>query len=61
MTSRLVWENCEELRVLTARNTMTRYWVPGNSGIRGNEKADGFPRHGLPTSVIDSEPHLGVP
>ena len=36
------------------------YWVPGHTGVRGNEIADGLARSGSALSFLGPEPALGV-
>jgi ribonuclease HI len=44
VTSRLVVECMDALSELAERNEVTLMWVPGHSGILGNEKADELAR-----------------
>lgn len=61
VTSRLVWECRQELEELAERNSVTLFWVPGHTGIDGNEKADELARNGSSTLYFGPEPALGVP
>ncbi|KAJ8910154.1 hypothetical protein NQ315_007483 [Exocentrus adspersus] len=60
VTSRLLWECWEELSDLARHNRVVLLWVPGHSGIKGNEKADGLARKGSSASYIGPEPAVGV-
>lgn len=59
-SSNLVWECTKLLQQLTERNTVNLYWVPGHSGIEGNEKADELARIGSTMSFTGPEPFCGV-
>ncbi|KAJ8914920.1 hypothetical protein NQ315_016074 [Exocentrus adspersus] len=60
VTSRLLWECWEELSDLARHNRVVLLWVPGHSGIKGNEKADELARKGSSVSYIGPEPAVGV-
>ncbi|KAJ8917941.1 hypothetical protein NQ315_002636 [Exocentrus adspersus] len=60
VTSRLLWECWEELSDLARHNRVVLLWVPGHSGIKGNEKADELARKGSSASYIGPEPAVGV-
>ncbi|KAJ8967871.1 hypothetical protein NQ317_006187 [Molorchus minor] len=49
------------LNDLASRNKMILTWVPGHSGVRGNEEADRLVREGLSMYPIGPEHILGVP
>ena len=40
VTSKLVWDCLELIKLLGRSNRMTLVWVPGQEVIEGNEKAD---------------------
>ena len=61
VSSRLVWECLGELEALARRNRIKLFWVPGHSGIQGNEKADELARQGSSASYLGPEPVLGIP
>ncbi|MBZ5796184.1 RNAse HI domain-containing protein, partial [Burkholderia contaminans] len=61
VTSRLVWECQRELTRLADHNKVTLTWVPGHTGIEGNEKADELARQGSSTPFTGAEPALGIP
>ncbi|KAJ8968475.1 hypothetical protein NQ317_013970 [Molorchus minor] len=59
--SRLVLECRKTLNDLASRNKVILTWVPGHSGVRGNEEADRLAREGSAMYPIGPEPILGVP
>ncbi|XP_011698268.1 PREDICTED: uncharacterized protein LOC105456144 [Wasmannia auropunctata] len=59
--SRLVWECKNALDRLSINNDVALVWVPGHSGIKGNEIADELARAGSSTRMVGPEPALGVP
>ncbi|KAJ8972490.1 hypothetical protein NQ317_010307 [Molorchus minor] len=59
--SRLVLECKKTLNDLASRNKVILTWVPGNSGVRGNEEADRLAREESAMHPIGPEPILGVP
>ena len=58
--SKLVWECIQSLAQLCQRNQINLYWVPGQCGIEGNEKADTLARLGSSTHFVGPEPFCGV-
>jgi len=44
ITSRLVWDCTTALQQLSSHNAVKLFWVPGHSGIYGNEQADQLPK-----------------
>jgi ribonuclease HI len=60
VTSSIVTEAVEALRVLATFNSVRLIWVPGHSGIPGNERADLYARRGAGSELIGPEPFLGL-
>ena len=60
MTSSLVWECYIALCNIASNNRVILYWVPGHSGIPGNEMADELARNGSNTPFVGPEPAVGV-
>jgi ribonuclease HI len=44
MTLKLVWECWQAICTLSNRNKVMLLWVPGHSGIQGNEDTDALAR-----------------
>lgn len=58
--SKTVW-NCQKaLTQLGKNNKLTLVWIPGHSGMEGNEAADSLARAGAGMSFIGPEPALGI-
>lgn len=60
-TSALTLETWEALNKLALSNRVDLLWVPGHSGIIGNERADALARIGALTSPIEPMPVMGTP
>lgn len=60
ITSSLVKECRDSLRQLAATKTVKLVWVPGHSGVEGNERADSLARRGSSTQFYGPEPVIGV-
>ncbi|KAJ8971488.1 hypothetical protein NQ317_004598 [Molorchus minor] len=58
--SRLVLECKKTLNDLASRNKVILTWVPGHSGVQGNEEADRLAREGSAMYPIGPEPILGL-
>ncbi|KAJ8914966.1 hypothetical protein NQ315_002490 [Exocentrus adspersus] len=56
----LLWKCWKELSDLARHNRVVLLWVPGHSGIKGDEKADELARKGSSASYIGPEPAVGV-
>lgn len=52
VTSRMVWEGRERLCDLAEDNGVELRWVPGYSGILGNEAADRLTREGFSATLV---------
>lgn len=61
INSKLTLECTEALNRLGRCNRLTLCWVPGHSGLEGNEIADGLARKGAETKLIGPEPACGIP
>src|SRR5262249_4360930 len=58
--SKLVWDCILSLREIAAQNQLTLGWIPGHSGIKGNELADGLAKRGANESLTGPEPAMGI-
>jgi ribonuclease HI len=61
-TSKLVAECLDNLKRLTTKCKLTFMWVPGHTGVDGNEKADQLAQlanKGPETHFIGPEPFFG--
>jgi len=61
VTSRLVWDCIVALQQLSSHNAVKLFWVPGHSGIYGNEQADQLAKAANFKSYEGPEPVLPVP
>ena len=60
INSRLVWDCKCVLDELTKNNDVSLVWVPGHSGIRGNEIADLLAKEAAETRLLGPEPAVGI-
>lgn len=60
-TSKLVKECREYLNQASLRNRITLVWVPGHSGVEGNERADELAKIGSSTQACGPEPQIPIP
>ena len=51
-TSSLINQCQKALNDISARHVVGLYWVPGHTGVRGNEIADGLARSGSALSFL---------
>jgi len=60
ISSKLVWNCLQHLLNLANHNRVTLAWVPGHSGVTGNENADSLARRGSEKPFIGPEPVFGI-
>lgn len=58
--SKLVWDCIQILNKLSTTNKVSIQWVPGHSGIEGNEIADRLAGEGSSVNLIGPEPYCGL-
>ncbi|KAJ8912719.1 hypothetical protein NQ315_012273 [Exocentrus adspersus] len=61
ITSQVVLECTNSLAALGQRNKVRLVWVPGHSGVAGNEEADVLARKGSSDTLTGPEPAIGLP
>ncbi|KAJ8914741.1 hypothetical protein NQ315_017452 [Exocentrus adspersus] len=61
ITSQVVLECTNSLAALGQRNKVRLVWVPGHSGVAGNEEADVLVRKGSSDTLTGPEPAIGLP
>ncbi|KAJ8914639.1 hypothetical protein NQ315_015377 [Exocentrus adspersus] len=61
ITSQVVLECTNSLAALGQRNKVRLVWVPGHSGVAGNEEADVLARKGASDTLTGPEPAIGLP
>ncbi|KAJ8909966.1 hypothetical protein NQ315_005973 [Exocentrus adspersus] len=61
ITSQVVLECTNSLAALGQRNKVRLVWVPGHSGVAGNEEADVLARKGFSDTLTGPEPAIGLP
>jgi ribonuclease HI len=59
--SKIVLECYSALNVLGTDNQITLFWIPGHSGLEGNEVADELARNGSAKNFVGPEPCLPLP
>jgi hypothetical protein len=59
VTFSLVWQ-CQRALNISTHNSVGFFWVPGHSGICGNEIADELAREGSVHQFVRPQPALGV-
>lgn len=58
--SKIVYECKQLLNELSKENQITIIWVPGHSGIAGNEQADILAKLGASRKLLGPEPAIGI-
>lgn len=61
INSKVVWNCLQTLLTLAKHNRVTLAWVPGHTGVAGNEHADTLARRGSERPFIGPEPAFGIP
>ncbi|KAJ8911222.1 hypothetical protein NQ315_014934 [Exocentrus adspersus] len=61
ITSQVVLECTNSLAALGQKNKVRLVWVPGHSGVAGNEEADVLARKGSSDTLTGPEPAIGLP
>ena len=59
-TSRLVINTVTVLKELSVFNSVRLLWVPGHSGVDGNEVADSLATQASYSDLIGPEPAIGI-
>jgi hypothetical protein len=58
--SKLVWECQQAICALSNTNKVTCLWVPGHSGIQGNQDEDTLAMKGSSNLLLGSEPAIPI-
>jgi ribonuclease HI len=58
--SKLIWECKQAIYALSNTNKVTCLWVPGNSGIQGNQVTDTLAKKGSSNPFLGSEPAIPI-
>ncbi|KAJ8914241.1 hypothetical protein NQ315_003606 [Exocentrus adspersus] len=61
ITSQVVLECTNSLAALGQRNKVRLVWIPGHSGVAGNEEADVLARKGSSDTLTGPVPAIGLP
>ena len=56
-----MWECIKKLNELCLTNELTLVWVPGHSGIEGNERADELANKGSDVCLVCPFPSISLP
>ncbi|KAJ8976451.1 hypothetical protein NQ317_000192 [Molorchus minor] len=56
ISSKLIWDCYINLQQLTTNNHVKLRWIPGHSGLEGNERADSLARLGSELGPVGPEP-----
>ena len=60
ITSSLVADTVTKLKELSLFNSVHLLWVPGHSGVEGNEMADILAKQATQSEFLSSEPAVGI-
>src|SRR5699024_7686009 len=60
ISSKIVWECLGKLNELDKDNRVSMVWIPGHTGIEGNEKANKLAKAGTSTPFVGPEPFCGL-
>ena len=60
ITSRIVWECYENMQRVGNNNDLSIIWVPGHSGVTGNEEVDKLAKKAANLPVEGPEPFCGI-
>jgi len=60
ISSKMVWECRAKLDELSECNIVTLRWVPGHTGVKGNEEADKLAKRESAETSVGPEPFCGI-